>query len=212
MADIVAPTSSVDPKEAPAWSSFYDDLDGTLEEAWRLLEQGATDRRAAFHTPVVATLRLDGRPAARTVVLRAVDRERRLLRFHTDRRSRKFEEIASDPRIALHFYDPGAKVQLCVDGRAERHETGAVADAAWRASRPMSRACYRVAPGPGTEVGHPSEAAIGRSDDPEHGRENFSAIAVTIDRIEWLYLTAKGHRRARFDWQCGRFAGTWIVP
>ncbi len=192
--------------------AYYDDLDGTLAEAWRMLLQGAEDRRAAFHTPVVSTLRLDGRPAARTVVLRAVDRERRTLRFHTDRRSMKYEEIAAEPRVALHVYDPTAKVQLCIDGMATRHANDVLADEAWEGSRPMSRACYRVAPGPGTPIDTPAQAVIGPDDGGEAGRENFAAITVAVTGIEWLYLAVQGHRRARFRWDDGALIATWLVP
>ncbi len=125
---------------------FYDDLDETLREAWRLLERGVTERRSPFHTPALASVREDGSPSIRTLVLRAVDRDTRTLRFHTDVRSGKFREITAQPRVALHFYDPTRKVQMRVDGRARLHKGDAIAAAAWRATRPFSRACYRVEP------------------------------------------------------------------
>jgi pyridoxamine 5'-phosphate oxidase len=67
--------------------SFYDDLDGTLAEAWRLISRGVADRRSPFHHPVVATIGGDGAPQARTVILRACDPAAQRLRFHTDARS-----------------------------------------------------------------------------------------------------------------------------
>lgn len=207
--DLPADTGRMATADLPV---FYDDLDGTLAEAWRLLRSGAEDRRAAFHTPVVATRRLDGRPAARTVVLRAVDSERRTLRFHTDRRSMKYDELAAEPRMALHLYDPAAKVQLCIDGQATRHADDELADAAWAGSRPMSRACYRVAPGPGTPIDTPSQAVIGPDDGGVAGRDNFAAVSVAITGIEWLYLAVQGHRRAQFRWDDGALTATWLVP
>lgn len=197
----------------PAQPGFYDDLDATLVEAWRLLARGARDRRSAFHTPVLATLRADGRPTARTVVLRAADPDRRTLRFHTDRRSRKSAEIAADPRVSMHFYDAAAKVQLCVDGRASIHAEDEVADAAWRDTRPMSRLCYRVEPGPGTEIDKPnvlSQESPGA--DGEAGRENFCAVTIAVESIEWLYLAAEGHRRAQFRWEQRILSANWLVP
>ncbi len=195
-----------------AHPAFYNDLDATLVEAWRLLVQGARDRRAAFHTPVVASLRGDGRPGVRTVVLRAVDPDLRVLRFHTDRRSTKHGEIAADPRVAMLFYDPAAKVQICIDGLAARHASDEIADLAWRQTKPMSRACYRVSPGPGTLIEDPSAAIGGDAGDGEAGRENFAAITVAIDAVEWLYLAARGHRRARFRWDGQALSATWLVP
>ncbi len=212
--DAHSPAEARPEAEPPtALPPFYDDLEGTLAETWRMLVHGVENRRAAFHTPVVTTLRRDGRPAARTVVLRAVDDERRTLRFHTDRRSMKYGEIAAEPRVALHFYDPGAKVQLCIDGRATLHADDALADRAWSESRPMSRLCYRVAPGPGTEIGDPKEAVTeDAGGNGQAGRENFAAISVAIDSIEWLYLAVQGHRRALFRWDGRGLSATWLVP
>ena len=36
--------------------SFYNDLDGTLAESWRLIARGMADRRSPFHHPTLATL------------------------------------------------------------------------------------------------------------------------------------------------------------
>ena len=33
----------------------------------------------------------------------------------------------------------------------------------------------------------------------EEGYKNFTVIKCKIKSIEWLYLAAKGHRRAKFD-------------
>lgn len=197
----------------PALPGFYDDLDATLVEAWAMLVRGAKDRRSAFHTPVLATLRTDGRPAARTVVLRSADPEGRTLRFHTDRRSSKFVEIAADPRVSMHFYDPAAKVQLCIDGRATGHAEDELADMAWRGTRPMSRVCYRVEPGSGSEIETPHAARVASPGvDGEAGRANFSAVTIAVDSIEWLYLAAQGHRRAQFRWRGQGLGATWLVP
>ena len=196
-----------------ALPGHYDDLDATLVEAWAMLVRGAKDRRSPFHTPVLATLRADRRPAARTVVLRHADPDGRTLRFHTDRRSPKFAEIAADPRVSMHFYDPAAKVQLCIDGRATGHAEDEVAGIAWRKTRPMSRVCYRVEPGPGTGIETPH--AVKRNSpgaDGEAGREHFSAVTIAVDGIEWLYLAAQGHRRALFQWSEEGLSATWLVP
>jgi hypothetical protein len=193
----------------PPW---YDDLAGSLAEAWALLVRGAADRRHPFHTPQVATIGEDGAPSLRTVVLRGVEPARRTLRFHTDARSRKARELAADPRIALHAYHPGAKIQLRVSGVATLHRDDAVAAAAWAATRPFSRACYRVAAAPGTEAGDPYAALAETVEGEEAGREAFIAVTVSVERIEFLFLAAAGHRRALFDWSAGALAARWLVP
>jgi pyridoxamine 5'-phosphate oxidase len=194
--------------------SFYDDLDGTLAEAWRLIARGVADRRSAFHHPVVATLGLDGTPRARTVILRGCDAAGRVLRFHTDQRSEKVREIAACPDVALHFYDPGAKIQLRLAGRATAHRDDAVADTAWAGSRVFSRQCYGIAPGPGTPIAAGEDFSLPDTTDEATaaGRAQFVAVTVEIVTLEWLYLAAAGHRRARFDWTGGALKASWLTP
>jgi hypothetical protein len=199
----------------PTEPPYYDDLDGTLHQALGWLGRGIADRRSPFHTPSLATIRADGGPAVRTVILRGFDRSQRHLRIHTDTRSTKRGEIDRDPRVALHFYDPGHKIQLRVDGQATVHVGDEIARRAWDASQPMSRECYRVTPGPGTPLADPHGAYIDREPtDPLAGFENFAAVLITFDRLEWLYLAAAGHRRAVFRWEGegGRLSATWLAP
>ena len=44
----------------------------------------------------------------------------------------------------------------------------------------------------------------------EKGYENFTVIKCNIKSIEWLYLAAKGHRRAKFDLETNK--NYWLVP
>lgn len=191
------------------------DLAGTLDEAFGLLERGARDRHSPFHTPTVATVGPGGAPALRTVILRDFDRDGPRLRFHTDARSAKVEQLGRDPRVTIHAYDADRKVQVRLDGEAIVHRDDEVARAAWDASQPMSRVCYRIDPAPGTPIADPAAAVIppGPADpaaDPGFGR--FAAVVVTISCLEWLHLAAAGHRRARFLWQNGRLDASWLTP
>ena len=190
---------------------WHSDLDAALEEAWRRLVRGAADRRSPFHTMTVATTRPDGAPTARTMVLRGVDPARRVLRFHTDRRSPKLAELTADARVALLLYDPGARLQLRIDGRAAILAEGAVPDALWARTREQSRTCYRQPEGPGTPLPGP-ELAIPDAVDDAHGRDRFTAVEVTVDRLDWLFLNIGGHRRALFDWTGGDLSQGWIAP
>jgi pyridoxamine 5'-phosphate oxidase len=203
-------TPMSDPRDPPG---FYNDPAETLAEAWRLITRGVADRRSPFHTPTVATIGLDGAPSLRTVVLRHCNAAGRRLRFHTDRRSQKVSELALDPRISIHFYDPTAKIQLRVAGRALVHVEGPVAESAWAASRPFSRACYAVNPGPGAALEGPGDYDL--PTDPalyDAGRIQFCAVETHIASIEWLYLANAGHRRARFAWKGTAVQAEWLVP
>ena len=179
---------------------YYDDLDATREHALALLARGVKDRRSAMHTFTVGTVGLDGTPRQRTVVNRGYDAETRTLRFHTDARSPKLDELRRDPRASVHVYDPRAKLQLRMDVRAAIHVADMLRQAAWDATRDFSRECYRVVPAPGDVAESPSAIAFTPGDDPEEGVENFVAVTLRIHALEWLYLAHQGHRRARFAW------------
>jgi pyridoxamine 5'-phosphate oxidase len=66
----------------------------------------------------VATATPDGRPSARTVLLKGFD-ERGFV-FYTNYRSRKGRELAANPRAALVFYWPELERQIRIEGQVER--------------------------------------------------------------------------------------------
>ena len=92
-----------------------------------------------------------------------------------------------------------------------------ITDQSWSKTAHVSRKCYLVNNGPGTETDEPSS---GLSEDieksgftmeqSEEGYKNFTVIQCKIESIEWLYLAAKGHRRARFDISNNK--QNWLVP
>lgn len=189
----------------------YENLDAVLNTAWQVLLDGAMDRRTVAHTPTIVTISDDGRPRARTVVLRGCERDTCQLRFHTDRRSSKIAALRADPRAMLHVYDPGAKVQLQLDCRAELHIDDQISIAAWDAAQAMSRICYQVSKAPGTEIETPGLAQFD-PDTTNGGAENFMVVTLNVEAIEWLFLDARGHRRARFTRSGGSWDGKWLVP
>ncbi len=198
---------------------FYDNLDASFEQAWLMLVRGGADRRSAFHTPVVASVDASGAPEARVMVLRQADRAARSLRFHTDIRTAKVAQLARQPAITVLGYDPGAKIQLRVRGVGNIIGDGAHADAAWARSALSSRKCYLAesAPGSGVEAATSGLPPAFETRDPDEaealpGRANFSVLLVTVESLEWLYLAAPGHRRARFQWSDTEWTKHWLVP
>lgn len=185
-----------------------DDLAELRAAAFALLARGVADRRSPMHTPTLASIGLDGAPRARTLVLRGFDAATRRLRLHSDRRAGKCAELAADPRCALHAYDAAAQVQIRVEGTASVHTDDALAEAAWQASRAFSRIIYAIEPAPGTQVAAPPPAP----QDEAAGRPHFATIEVRMHSLEWLWLAAGGHRRARIDWTGTEEHATWLVP
>ena len=193
----------------PARPAFADDIMASLHEAFRLLANAVPDRRSPFHTPTVASLDDTGAPSLRTVVLRSFDAGARSLRFHTDCRSDKARGIARDGRVMMHFYDAALHIQIRVAGHATLHLDDAVADAAWAASRPSSRMCYAAPDASGAIVAAPPAAP----QDSDIGRPHFAAAVIGFHRLEWLWLAAAGHQRARYIWdEAGHLSAEWIAP
>ena len=197
-------------KIPPAPLSCYDNLEDTLDYAWSLLARGVKNRKSAFHTPTVATIGIDDVPHLRTVVLRGCDVEQQRLRFHTDKRSAKVLEISAKPDAAIHCYDAGLKIQLRL-GVELKMIDGTGFDEAWTATRPMSRECYQVTTAPGTPIEDPYEAIFDAST-TQDGEINFAPVAAEVKTMEWLYLAAKGHRRAYFDLTQTPVKMDWLVP
>ncbi len=179
-----------------------------LAEARRLIARGVADRRSALHTPTLGSVTMAGTPSLRTVVLRDFDADAFTLRLHTDRRSPKARELAANPAAALHFYDPGQRVQLRLGGEIALHAGDALADAAWRASRQQSRFCYTTACAPGTEIAAPPPAPV--SD--EGGFERFMVLVFAATTLDFLHLAASGHVRAGFCRDDTGWRGHWLAP
>lgn len=204
-----------------ALPAYYDDLDASFAEAWNVVEAGVTDRNSPAHTPTVGTVGADGTPQLRIMILRAVSRDNRSLRFHTDARSTKITQLQDKAAASILVYDAAAKAQIRLSGRAHIAADGDVADTAWSGSTPFARRCYMAEAAPGTPIAQPSsglpewiEGKQPEEDQLADYRSNFAALLFQADSIEWLYLANAGHRRARWQWDQTQnlWRGNWLVP
>ena len=187
-------------------------LDGVLSKTFQLLANGVTDSKSLFHTPAVSLIEQDT-IKNRTMVLREFSPNERMLRFHTDYRSSKINQINVNANTSVHIYDPSEKTQIKLEGTAKLHYQDTVTQKAWKNSKEMSKACYSVPLPPGTEVDDPTLCDI----EPKglvlkDGYQNFAVLIFTFQHLEYLYLQASGHRRAKFIWQDGDLASSWLAP
>lgn len=159
------------------------------------LAAAAASARHPLHLVTVATLGADGAPQARTVVLRGFDAERKVLWFHTDSRSPKAAAIARDGRVALHWYDADARLQIRISADAVVHRGDPIVHAAWRATPPMSRACYASPAAPGTPLAAFPVAAPAPAPDDDRGLAHFAVVRCQFTTVELLALHASGHER-----------------
>lgn len=192
---------------------YYNDLSAAWTRAWAELTRAVTDRHHGFHVAQMATLGADGAPDIRSLILRAADGDNQLLRLHSDARSTKCVQLQAEPRAALQVYDAPGRLQLRIQGRVSLHASDVLANHAWQETHATSRVCYRVQPGPGSALGAPDgyahAAPDGTGSDP--GRECFRVLLLSADVVEWLYLAAEGHRRARWRRADG-WRGEWLAP
>jgi 3-hydroxyisobutyrate dehydrogenase len=186
------------------------------QDCWDRLVTGAIKSRTPFHTPSIATLH-QGDVSLRTVVLRKTLPTERELRFHTDIRSPKWQELSQNPSISALFYDAVDRIQLRVKGKAVLHQTNEITAEAWQKTSLSSRKCYLTLFSPSSFT---EESTSGLTDDIEHenytlaesesGYSNFGIVSIHVQSIDWLWLNHAGHRRAYFDYEKG--VNSWMIP
>ncbi len=174
------------------------------------------DRNSEFRTPVFICGNdndLDGR----VVVLRKADEKNNFIQYHSDIRSSKIEKIKKNPNCSILFYGKKEKIQLRVKAECKINYNNDITKESWEKTGHISRKCYLVTNGPGTESDKPTSGLDNKFDnfdftkeESEAGYKNFCVIRCNIKSIEWLYLAAKGHRRALFDFENNK--KNWLVP
>lgn len=183
--------------------SWAADLESLWDQVWLRLIRGVQDRRAPARHPTLATVALDGRPQARSVVLRAADRSQAWVEVHTDLRSAKVAEVRATPFAALHVWDAQAHLQVRLEAGVQVL-TGPGVAAIWERVPEPSRLAYGSVPPPGQPI--PEALAYAKAPDPAA----FAILRLTLHRIEALHLGPQ-HRRARFD-RARDWAGEWLAP
>ena len=186
------------------------------KDTWNRLVNGAVKSRDSFHTPSVAT-HSGNDISLRTVVLRKAVPETKELRFHTDTRSKKWQELIVNPSISALFYDAADRIQIRVKGRAVLHFNNDITAAAWQKTSLSSRRCYLTNFDPSSFTDHPTsglpehiEQEKFTLEESEIGYQNFGIVSIQVQNIDWLWLHHAGHRRAYFDYVSERFQ--WMIP
>ena len=196
--------------------SYYEDFNEIEKKIWVLLTNAVKDRSSEFRTPVFICGNdkdLDGR----VVVLRKADQQNNFVQYHSDIRSSKIEKIKSNPNCSVLFYGKQEKIQLRVKVKCKVHFDDDITKKSWEKTGDISRKCYLVTNGPCTNSETPTSGLDNKFDnfdftkeESEAGYKNFCVIRCTVKSIEWLYLAAKGHRRALFDLENNK--KNWLVP
>ena len=195
---------------------YYEDFTEIKKKIWSMLDNAVKDRSSPFRIPVFICgdkSDLDGR----IVVLRKSDQSNNLVQYHSDIRSDKIEKLKLNKNAAMLFYDKDEKIQVRLKVECLINHNNDVTKESWSKTQHISRKCYLVDNGPGTESDIPTSGLKPELDNfdytkeqSEEGYKNFTVIQCKIKSIEWLYLAAKGHRRAIFDFE--NKENNWLVP
>jgi len=196
--------------------AYYEDFKEIKKKIWSMLDDAVTNRSSQFRIPIFICgdqSDFDGR----IVVLRKSDHTNNLLQFHSDIRSDKIPKLKNNKNASMLFYDKEEKIQVRLKVECTINHDNEITKESWSKTGHISRKCYLVDNGPGTESSTPTSGLKPELDNfeftmeqSEEGYKNFTVIQCKIKSMEWLYLAAKGHRRARFEIDNNK--EYWLVP
>ena len=196
--------------------AYYEDFKEIKKKIWLMLDDAVTNRSSTFRTPAFICgdqKDFDGR----IVVLRKSDQSNNILQFHSDIRSEKITKLKSNKNASMLFYDKEKKIQVRLKVECIVNHSNEITKESWSKTGHISRKCYLVDNGPGTESPKPTSGLKPELDNfeftmeqSEEGYKNFTVIQCKIKTIEWLYLANRGHRRARFELDTNK--EYWLVP
>ena len=195
---------------------YYEDFTEIKRKIWSMLTNAVKDRSSPFRIPVfICGNRSDF--DGRIVVLRKSDEAKNLVQYHSDIRSDKIAKLKENKNAAMLFYDKEEKIQVRLRVECIVNHENDITKQSWLKTGHMSRKCYLVDNGPGTLSNTPTSGLKPELDNfeftmeqSEEGYKNFTVIQCKIKSMEWLFLAAKGHRRARFDLINNK--ENWLVP
>jgi 3-hydroxyisobutyrate dehydrogenase len=193
-------------------------LNQVERNCWDLHKLGCLKGKEPFHTFVLAT-RSEMGVDLRTVVLRKVNEEERLIYFHTDIRASKVEQLGFTDDTAILFYDPNRRIQIRIKAKAAFHTDDAIADSIWTETRLSARKYYLSQKPPGAVLNNCYDSLPQHlhgfdpeKEESENGRANFLVVSLKISQMDWLFLCSQGHKRAMIDYVEGDYKASWINP
>ena len=155
--------------------SYYENPKEIEKKIWDLLSNAVKDRSSEFRTRVFICGNdedIDGR----IVVLRKADQQNNLIQYHSDIRSSKIEKIRKNPNCSILFYGKEEKIQLRIKALCEINYSNDITKESWKKTGHISRKCYLVANGPGTESEKPTSGLDNKFDNFDFTKEEAKQV------------------------------------
>ncbi|WP_231647133.1 pyridoxamine 5'-phosphate oxidase family protein [Pantoea sp. BL1] len=184
--------------------------------AWQELNAAANDPHAGFRYLNVCTIDSELKPQARMMVLRRTDSSQRLLEFHTDIRSAKWQELAINPTATILGFCSQTRLQLRLQGHFKQYEpASALAEQTWLGLSVWTRRSYTGGP-PGDALLSQREPVRHAQDEEggEDGQRHFGVLVFQAASLDWFQLQRNDNRRARLNYSpSGSLTSfQWINP
>ena len=173
-----------------------------LDHTWDILKEICTTK-TALSAVTLATVDRDDQPQVCLVVLRAVDRDHRILEFHTDADSLKCQSLARNPKAQILIWHEINAVQLRLSVEVSLWQ-GKRAAELWKKVPSPSQIAYGKQPPTGTVINGPLEYKTLSAE------EKFLVAECQTTKIDYLSLK-EDHFRVQFEKKNG-WSGNWISP
>ena len=171
--------------------AYYEDFNEIKKKIWLMLDDAVKNRGSQFRIPTFICGN-DNNIDGRIVVLRKSDQSNNLVQFHSDIRSDKIEILKKNPNASMLFYDKDEKIQVRLKVNCVINHKNEITKTSWDKTQPISRKCYLVDKGPGTESDVPTSGLKPELDNfdytkeqSEEGYKNFTVSQCTIKSIVW---------------------------
>ncbi|CBJ88768.1 hypothetical protein XNC1_0697 [Xenorhabdus nematophila ATCC 19061] len=185
--------------------------------AWSKLSEAAKHPDSSFRYLNLCAADSENKPQARMVVLRDVDALARILEFHTDIRSPKWEQLSTNPHATVLGFCVQTRLQLRLKGRVEIYAPGSLeTEAAWQTLSAWTRSTYIGGP-PGDERAFPDVEDKSHTQFTLHyveDKKNFGILRFQVEALDWFQLLRSDNRRAKFSYNdAGKLVTSqWINP
>ncbi len=190
-------------------------LAATDNQTWQQLYSATADAKNPFRNLTLCSIDRHRRPQARMVVLRRVVVADRLLEFHTDIRSDKWQQLLECPQVCVHGYHSDKRLQVRLAGTVSVHTQGSDAAAsAWQTLTPWTRASYCGGP-PGDPAAQPrvfSKAPA--ASEIASGESVFGVIVFKTESLDWFTHPRGNLQRALFSYGSDGTVeqAAWVTP